>query len=393
MRIFASSILLVMVSCILTSCWSSKEVNDLAIVTATGLDLTEEGKIRLSLLLAVPRLIGSGSAQGGGSENKLRTSAGWVVSGEGDTVMETFRFIQEKLPRQLFFSHSRIIVIGERLARKGLLEVLDFFERYRQSQMKSYIAISKITASEILNFQSVFEKLPSEVMREEMKQNLIPKRRLVEFLNDMNNQGIEPYAPMIEIVPSEPSQTELYNLAVSGIAVFRGDRMVGQLNDKESRAVMWIRDLVNEGVVTIDINKSKRKGRISAELEKVHVKRSVNLQGGKIEITLNIRATANIYENTAELDLDKPENSQYVIQILKKDIEDRIKQAGEKVQQEYKSDIFGYGQSVYRKNPKAWKQNYHIQWDDKFPRLETKIITKVRVLRTGLTNKTIRVEE
>lgn len=103
MRKAAILLLIATMSMSLTACWSNKEVNDIAIVSAIGIDKGNNGNIRLSLQLAVPLLIGTGSSQGGAGTTKLADTSGWVVSEEGATVMESYRSIQQKLPRQIFF--------------------------------------------------------------------------------------------------------------------------------------------------------------------------------------------------------------------------------------------------------------------------------------------------
>ncbi|WP_276353316.1 Ger(x)C family spore germination protein [Cohnella caldifontis] len=236
---------------LLGGCWSRIEVNDIAIVTAAGLDQGERGNVRLSLMLAVPRLIGTGSAQGGG-ESKIENDAAWVVTEEGSDLMDTYRKLQEKLPRQIFFSHCRVIVLGSSLASRSVTPYLDFFERYRESQLKSYLVVSKTSAEDVLAFKSKFEKLPSEVLREELKRELIPSVRLVDFLNALMSEGDAPFAPVVEIKKSAAGSGGVDSLAVTGVAVFRGDRMVGRLNDEEGRGVMWVRKMVHEGVVTVE---------------------------------------------------------------------------------------------------------------------------------------------
>lgn len=390
MRKMVIILLIAAMSANLTACWSDREVNDIAIVTATGLDLGEDGRVRLSLLFAVPLLMGTGSSQGGAGTSELAASAGWVVSEEGATIMETFRKIQKKLPRKIFFPHSRIIVVGNDIARNGLVKVLDFFERYRHSQMKSYLVVSSTTASDILNYLPKFERLPSEVMVEELNMHLIPEVRLVDFLNALQTEGVEPYSPIIEIQSSEPGKEKYKSLVVSGTAVFKKDKMIGRLKDNESRGLCWILNAVSEGVVTIDIEDTKRKGRISAEIEKARVSRKVKfVDSGKVEVILHAQVTANIYENTSDMDLENSENTNYVIKALKKDIEERIRVVSQKLQKEMHSDNFGYGQSLYRKYPRAWNKTYRSQWDTMFENLETKVDVDVRVLRNGLTNKTI----
>ncbi|WP_164472845.1 Ger(x)C family spore germination protein [Cohnella candidum] len=392
MRKFFLLLNLLLAAVCLNGCWSRVEVNDIAIVTATGLDVAENGKIRLSLMLAIPRLIGSGSAQSG-SESKIETSAAWVVSEEGDTIMDTYRSLQEKLPRKIFFAHSRLLVIGQALAVRGIEPYLDFFERYRQSQLKSFLVVSKTTASDVLNFKSKFEKLPSEVLKEEMKQELIPKVRLIDFVNMLTSEGEEPFTPIVEIVPSETGKSGMNNLSVTGLAVFRRSSMVGQLDSKQGRGAMWVRNRVKEGVITIEVPKSAGAGKISAELEDVKVKRRLSVRDDRLFVRLVINIDENIYENTSSIDLNKSRNVNYVQGLMKEDIEERIQEASRKVQQEYKSDIFGFGQSLYRQDPKKWKREFRSRWPDMFPKTVISVEIHVNVLRTGLTNRVIRVEE
>lgn len=394
MRKAAILLLISIMSMSLTACWSNREVNDIAIVSAIGIDQGNNGNIRLSLQLAVPLLIGTGSSQGGAGTSKLADTAGWVVSEEGATVMESYRSIQQKLPRQIFFSHSRIIIVGSSMAKSGVSQVLDFFERYRESQMKSYIAVSATTASDIMNYLPKFERLSSEVIFEELKRRVLPTVRLVDFLNALQSEGVEPFAPILELTASESGGSKYKNLVMSGSAVFKKDKMVGRLNDDEARGLQWVLDTVKEGVVTIEIEQGKRKGRVSAELEKVNVSRKMKVgKTGKMEVTLHADVSANIYENTSDMDLETSENTKYVIDLFKKQIKDRITGSIQKVQRELQSDIFGFGQSIYRRYPRAWNKTYREQWDTLFSEMETKIDVDVRVLRNGLTNKTIKISD
>lgn len=376
----------------LTGCWSSREVNDIAIVAAAGLDLTKEGKIRLSLMLAVPLLIGTATTQGTGT-TELAASAGWVVAEEGNTIMDAFRKLQQKLPRKIFFSHNRVIIVGKRLADRGMIQALDFFQRYRQSQMKSFLAISETTALELLEFQPKFEKLASEVILDEFSQGVLPEARLIDFLNTLQSQGVEPFVPILSIIPSEDAQQKQNNLSISGVAVFRHDRMIGKLNDDMSRGLLWVLDSLKEGVITIDVEQAERKGKLSAELERANVNRKVYVEGDQVKVKLTAKVVANIYENTSSMDLNDPEHTRQVIKDLKKDIKERIEQTIAYVQREFGSDIFGFGQSLYRVHPSIWKRQYRDRWEAVFPRIEPVIDVDVRVLRNGLTNQTIKLSE
>ncbi|WP_044481938.1 Ger(x)C family spore germination protein [Paenibacillus antibioticophila] len=394
MRKSAVSILILCMVLNLTGCWSNREVNDIAIVTATGLDLTKEGKFRLSLLIAVPLLIGTATSQGTGT-TELAASAGWLVAEDGDTVMDAYRNLQQKLPRKIFFSHNRVIIIGKQLAAQGTVQVLDFFQRYRQSQMKNFLAVSETTALELMQFQPKFEKLASEVLVDEFDQRVLPSIRLVDFLNILQSQGVEPVVPMLGIAPSGRGQPKKKgtSLSVSGTAVFKNDRMIGKLNSRLSRDLLWVLDSMNEGVITVDVEQAQRKGKISAELEKADVKRKIEVNGDRVKVKLKVKVTANIYENTSSMDLADAKNTQLTIHDLKQDIRTRIERTIKYVQSNFNSDIFGFGQTMYRTRPSVWKSQFRERWETVFPEIEPAVEVEVRVLRNGLTNKSIKLSE
>lgn len=57
--------------CILSSCWSSKELTDLAIVAAMGIDKTKDGQYQITLQIINPGNV-AGGLQGGGVVPKVR---------------------------------------------------------------------------------------------------------------------------------------------------------------------------------------------------------------------------------------------------------------------------------------------------------------------------------
>nr|WP_260115411.1 Ger(x)C family spore germination protein [Paenibacillus sp. YPD9-1] len=262
---------------LLSGCWGRNEVNDIGIVTATGIDTGDHGEIRLYLLLAVPRLVGT-SSMNGGSESKLSTSAGWVVSEDGRTIMDAYRNIQGKLPRKIFFSHNRVVIIGEKVARQGLMPILDFFERNRQSQLNSYVLISKSNVVDALEFKPKFEKLASEIMKEELKVKIGTSVHLGRFLQMMMESGEEPYAPEILIKPSkvdEDSANGPLNLVTSlETAVFKQDKLIGWLTHEETRGLKWIQNEMKEGVITAPIPEELGSGKASAEIIEARAKSS-----------------------------------------------------------------------------------------------------------------------
>ncbi|WP_051505052.1 Ger(x)C family spore germination protein [Paenibacillus durus] len=398
-------LLLIIAMMPVTGCWSRVELNDLSIVTATAIDKRDDGKYLLTLQIAVPTMLGpaGGSGKSGGGGGSGAGGGGnkptVIVSEEGETIMDAIRKLQKKLPRRLFFSHSRIIVIGEKQARDGVAPVLDFFVRYRESRLRSFILISEGEAANILSLNAKWEKISAEEIREEEKRHIGLQIYLKDFIHMLLTDGVEPVAAQVMLQRAEVgdggnSSAQEMNAAISGSAVFHKDKLVGWLDDAETRGVLWLRNELKTSIVTVDVPKEKGGGKISAMAIRATTKIKPILRNNKLKINVEIHMENNLYENSSQLDVSKPKVIQYVEQLLEQDVKKRIELTLGKAQKTFNSDIFGLGTAVYRTYPKAWNREYKDRWDDEFSRVEVDIHPHAKVVRTGLTSKSmIMVEE
>jgi spore germination protein KC len=369
-----------------TGCWGRQEVNDIGIVTATALDRNEEGELELTLLLAVPRLIGTSSFAGGGGETKLSTTAGWVVTERGETVLEAYRHLQAKLPRTIVFSHNRVLVIGERLAKAGVAPALDFFQRHRQAQLNSYVAVAKHPV-DILRFRPKFEKLTSEIIEEEIVRGVGTQVHLVEFLAMLHEEGQEAYAPVVEMATStEEGKGEEKSLVSSKrTAAFRGDRLAGVYGDEATRGLLWIRDEIRDGVITVPVPEDRGGGKISAVITSGTTKLRPIAKDDGIEFRIDADATVDVSENASSLSINDALDE--VETWFEQDLERRIRGACERSQKQLRTDVLGFGQQVYRNYPRLWKTKYAERWEETFPGVRTDVRVSVRIVQTGLIGK------
>lgn len=108
-------------------CWSRKEINDLAIVLATGVDQASDGKIRLTVQIARPRAFGGGGQKPSGFEKNNV----WVISQNGETVLDAQRYLEAKVSRKVYWGHNVILVLGEELAKQGVRQAINFSPVHR----------------------------------------------------------------------------------------------------------------------------------------------------------------------------------------------------------------------------------------------------------------------
>lgn len=388
-RIFT---LLIVIVPLLTGCWSRQEVNDVAIVLGVALDKEKNGNLQLALQIAVPKASGGagGDAQGSGT-----TKSTMMVSAEGASIIEAYRIIQEKISREVFFAHGRVIIVGEKLARDGVSPILDFFSRHRQAHLRNYLLFTKGKAVDILRANPQFEPITAEEIREKEKMEVGVEVRVREFWDRMLTDGEEPVAAQVSNLPVETaSQNERKDSGTSkkvpsihGAAIFRGDRLIGWLNDKETRGILWIRNELESGVLAVPIPKEKGGGRVGARIWKASTNVKPVFHNDKLAMKIEAYGDVEIFENSSKLDLGNPMVLNTLQSVFEKDVKERIQLTLNKTQKQFKSDIFGFGQAVYRAAPTKWETYYKQRWYKIFPDLEVTIDPHIKIQGTGFTTK------
>ncbi len=384
--------LIVFIIPLLTGCWSRTEINDLAIVVGLAIDKVDDENIQLSLQIANPKALGAtGSSQG--SSGKKSTL---LISAKGESIMGVYRIIQEKLPREVFFAHSRVIIIGEDLARDDVSPVLDFFSRSREAHLRSFILFTKGKAIDILKLNPRLESIMAEEIREQEKTEVGLRVRVRDFIKSMLTDGEEPVAAQISSLSLEEPQgvgSSKKTPAINGAAVFRGGHLVGWLNDKEARGVKWIRNELKSGVMTVMVPVEKGGGKIGAKILKVSTSIKPIFKNGLVKIKLKVDGDIAISENSSRLDLSDPRVLRSLSPIFEEAVKTRIQLTIAKVQTDYQSDIFGFGQAIYRANPKKWKESYKKNWPKTFQKLEVEITPTITINGTGFSTKSMTVQD
>lgn len=381
MKLIRMLLIGVMTISLLTGCWNRIEINDIAIVSAIGLDLVEGDKLRLSLQVAIPSKLGS--TGGGGGESGKSTI---IISETGATVSEAYRNIQGKLPRRIFFSQSRVLLIGEDLAKKGVSNIIDFHTRYAEPRINSFIMFTKGKASVVINSMPKFESISAEETKELAKLNVGLKIYVRDFLNMLLTDGLEPFAPQFRLEPLEVNTKNKTGKiqAVNGVAVFKKDKLIGWMDAVETRGLLWLRNEVKTGVITIKVPKEDGGGNISTEIFRTDTKIVPILKNGKLKLTINVIAELSVIENDSQLTMFDTKVIKDIQRDIEKEIRDRVQLVVDIMQKEYQSDIFGFGQYVYKKYPKEWNTNYKKNWEQEFAQLEVTIKPKAFVRRVGL---------
>lgn len=377
--LFAFSIFVLL----LPGCWDSTEANDLAIITAAGLDLTEDHQLELTV--KIYRTSTSGSQQSGGmSEPGTGSGKSVVRSAIGWNMADAASKLQQVVSRKVFWGQAEVFLFGERLAKEGLAEPMDFMTRYHTPRERANVFVSKGSAKEVLLLDPPIERSVADALREMAKSQTGLNITLKELAQMMAGKSRAAVIPLVEIKPKQDDQEPFP--FIQGAAILKNGKMVGLMNDYATRGIMWLRNKIKRATVTVSPKNTQ--GFVSLLLLRSRAQLVPHIHGDNWTITVRIDARDEIVENTTNLDLSVPKHIEQLETELEDDIKHRVNMALTQVQKKMKADIFQFADAFYRKYPKEWNQNKD-RWDEIYPNVNVRLEANVEVARPGLTGKNL----
>ncbi|WP_047152017.1 Ger(x)C family spore germination protein [Aneurinibacillus tyrosinisolvens] len=377
---------------LLTGCWNRRELNELSIVTAIAVDQDEKkNEYEVSLQIINPGQVASSSGKkGGGSGAPIA-----VYSTRGRTLDEAIRRSALKVPRVIFFAHTRLIVIDETTAKQGIKHLFDVMERDNEVRTNFPVFVArKTSAKSIISTITPLEKIPANDIRDTLQntektwgENF--SISISDIIRGLVSDNGEPIISGIRIAGDKKTGVTLSNteeakpkatLELAGIALFKDGKLIHWLDGRKARGLAWVLDKVKTTILVIDCN--DKKNAISIEVLRANAKIEAQLQGGKPKIVVHVKEEGNIDEVECDLDVIQPG----VINQLQRETERRIRQEvmdSIRTAQEYESDVFGFGEAFHRTYPAAWK-SMKKNWDKTFSDLDVEVNVTSYIRRTGL---------
>lgn len=397
-KLFA--ILLMMPVIFLSGCWSSREINTLAINIAMGIDKSENGYLLTMQIL---------NAKAIAAKNPTMVSPVVLYSEEGQNLEETMRRMSTKSGRIMYNSHLRIVVINEDIAKEGIKKILDFFARLHEFRTDFYFIVTRgTTAEKVLSILPPLQQIPGIKLYDSLKnseQTWAPTKsiRIVELVNNIVADGKNPVLTGVAVIEefsdNKMPTNSLESLQGSkvanrakyfGLGAFKEDKLVGWLNEDESKGYNYITGHIKSTVGYANYG-NKVKITFEATNAKSAMKASL-VDGSKPAIDVEIKVKQNVGAVEGEFDVSREENKKILNEIGEKKIKSFCVKALNRAQNELKTDIFGFGEAIHRKYPKLWKE-IKDDWNNEFAVLPVKITVKVKTNQLGQITKPFFMKE
>lgn len=366
-RILIPSLLLLGLSALLSGCWDAEEIEQRSLVTGFALDLTGEDELLLTAQLPIPgEMLPAGIR---GDEEK----SFYTVSAAASSTLEALGRIRVKIPGTLETIQTQVILIGEKVAEKGIIPYLDTFSRMPKLPSNAYLILTREEAGRLLEQKTSPQRLPvfylSNFFDVLTSQGAIYPMTLWRFLQRLDSPAADPYLPVITYDSAE----EVFLLA--GLAALSHDRLGALLNLEETK----IFALLSGGTADFLSFPWREDKRVTFR----YVRNRIKYRWERPD-TIRIMVNSECYlmeETGVTIPLTPALLAEMEIKFAE-DLENRARDVIRRLQKA-NSDPLGLGRVVRANHAGKWSAE---DWRRLYPRLQIKVEFDLNINRTGLLN-------
>ena len=230
-------IIIVISTSLLTSCYDSVDIDDMAYVLSIGMDEESADNILFTFQIAVPLNI-SGGVETGFAESEESVSV-HNISIIAKDLFSAIEIANNHLAKEINISHCKIVLLSERITSKVFREVVSTINNYDEFRPDTLIALCEINVQEYLNsISSPFEKNPSRYYDAFFKKNFSSQ----DFYTEINQfeKNIVQVIPLLSENPTDSKSVILNDY--NNIAI---------LSEEETIAYKILSGKFSKGNITI----------------------------------------------------------------------------------------------------------------------------------------------
>jgi len=367
-------IILIVTVFVSSGCWSRLEPKELAVITSIIYDLGEEKTYKTIMEVLSPAAGMSTQSSNGGNQKKFK-----LIVTEGFSLAEALRNSSEHIERRIYGGSNKVRFFTEKIALSSLKESMDFFlrdhiadERPMMIMIKGQEDPLKIYDVEMGLSEQLGVFAENMVRKQEEATGYSVLVTTLDFVKDYLDEGKQPVMGVIEIkdndaaIPGQEGGSDQSApkkvLSYDGLAVFKGEKLSGYMDDKQARAYNVLINKIKEAYYDFPLGEKT----VTARLLKSKTDIKTDFKNDKVTVNINIKSKTLLLQDQ-NLSEDLSDNN-VVLEIQKSFNEEMKRQIMEtvtKVQSDYKSDIFGFGGYFHNDYPEEWK-SIKGRWDDDY---------------------------
>lgn len=389
----------------LTGCYDYREMNTLAIVSATEINKIGD-EYQVSVQAINPQA----------PDKTAVPQAPFIIyTGTGKTIQEAYRSITLSASRFMYSNHLDLLIINEKIAKENISDLIDYYTRNPGIRTEFYVLISK--DDNILSVTTPIDEISSASIKESIENDykyygVSSRTTFSEFVNMNLNPNQEIVLPTIELVKDTPTEdknineeknnnkdinnnkfnqeendsnstsnkntekTEIKNkYLLGGYAIFKNNKLVGYLNNKESINYNIITNNIKNTIITYECSKNKY-----LAIEITDSSSSIKTKNNKVSIDINLRG--NINESHCDIDITKNKNIKKISHDIEKKLNKEITNDILNVRNNYHTDIYNFKNIIY-KHDYLYYQKIKNNYDEAYQNLDISVKTNILLVEKG----------
>ena len=345
--------------------FSSVDIEKTAIIIALGIDYEEDEYI-VTGQLSLP-------ASSGGSEAPQQSPT--MISGRGPSPAAAYNDIATLTGWLPTLSFCTVIVLGNEVLERPLMDVLDFSLRVKQLNDSALMCAFDGTARDFFNLKTPLDQISAFSLlkifaKENTQSSDVSVNSLKNFAMNFYRQGNGNFLPYITAIPDdnpenktseENAKSEIVDFAANHLVVFEQDKMVDILDPELSKAFVLLTRPVQKGTINLsgvetdryvaknlEVNIESKPAKIGVEIEEDKIKCKVEYST-KIRI-LHLEATDKNVKNLVDAHIP-----QEIKDAVKEKLQSQFSAFTERIK-ELNCDILQLEENVYKTHPKQYRK-------------------------------------
>ena len=324
-----------------------REVEHLFYVNTLGVDYQNGGYV-VYLQIINPETIAKKS-----SGQSTRPGA-WIAKGHGATVIGAIHNIYATTQRRIYWGHTTSLIFSEKALRHvGIQELLENPTRYFEFRYLPWVCCTNESIPDLMNIQPIIEGSPifsvlSDPIDMYGQSSCVTPQALHSMIRDMFEPGRPSLIPELSIKKSDwfDVKKTYPEPVISGVGVLRNGRLLGSLSREQLNGLRWFTPTAHRTIVTL-----RKKGKPVAVLTLRTPKHTVQavLKGTRLSFDIQVNTDGYISEQMLQI----PEKQ--LKTMVAEEMEHEIRQTFASGLL-FKTDIYGLSQSLYRRNPQAFRR-------------------------------------
>jgi spore germination protein KC len=325
----------------LGGCYSYKDINRMAFVTAVVIDVDDKGQPDVYAEVFRPFRSESDAS---GKGQRL------IYHAEGKNLDEAFRIMQLGSSHKLDFTQNKAIIFTKRAAEKGLDYFIDFLNRDQQFLLRQFVYLIDDSPSKLLGTNLTEEPYIgihlSDISLSRKNYANTHTVRMDEYLSKRLIGSKVAIAPFVSINNISYDN----KISLSGAAVLQADKYKGKIELGESTEYNIMMNINHRGM--LDIRYEDTHNDMALEILYSKAKTSITYDGEQVVLHKKINLKLSFEETQEPLHL----NSEDIRRKIEENVEKEMKYKMQRLFEKWKEkgvDIFDMKREFERAYPHA----------------------------------------